>query len=178
MVNTRVRTNSLAKKPKLKWWYAIPVVLVVALIGYVVIVYSKASNRFYSKTVNNQGLQGGVSTTADSKSEGKKRLVGTTPVSATFTAKEMSKAKKVCAGLSLEDRSKGQLILESNSTVVAMSSNQQQTTIDTKSTAGSDQVCLPIDSVNSALAQSYGAKASVVQTAGDIAVMEIWLEGD
>ena len=179
MINSRVRTNSPAKKPKLKWWYVVPIVLFVAFVGYVVIIYSKASDRFAEKSLNNKGLLGGTSSVAGTKSEPGRRLVGSTPVYAVFTAKEMSSAKKICAGINLESVSSGKLTLAANSSVVGVTSNEQQTIIDpTINQPGNNEVCIKIEPVLQTLAQSYGAKATVSQSTGRISVIEIWLQSD
>lgn len=179
MLKKQSRTKTQRHKPKLKWWYIIPIVLFVTLAGYTIIFYSKASDRFYSKTVNNRGLQGGTSTTEVSKSEGSSRVVGDVPVSASYTAKEMAQAKKACVGLKLSDQSSGRFVIESGSSIAQFASIQQQALISTKNgRVGNYQFCVDIDSVMSTLAQTYGLKASVIQASGKILVMEIWLEGN
>lgn len=178
MALNKVRTSSMVKKKQtLKWWYAIPVVLIVAVVGYVVIVFSKASTHYYTKTVDNGGLKGGTSTTSKNSSEGKSRIVGSVPVETTYSSKEMTEAKRICARVFLGGTSQGKLTVASNGPVVAFSTNTQSVNFGTGFKQNSfNDICQDIDAVFATVASSYGAKVSVSQASGDVKVQEIWIE--
>ena len=54
---TKTRTSKSTKKgPKLKWWYILPVIAIVAVAGYAIVRYSQASSEAYVKTVDNGGI--------------------------------------------------------------------------------------------------------------------------
>jgi len=53
----KTRTAKSTKKgPKLKWWYILPVIAIIAISGYAIVRYSQASTEAYPKTVDNGGL--------------------------------------------------------------------------------------------------------------------------
>jgi hypothetical protein len=173
-----LRTSNMAKKKKsLQWWYVVPVIVIVALVGYVVIIFSRASTHFYSKTIDNGGLKGGVSTTSKNSGGGKARVVGSTPVETSYTAAEMQQAKRVCASVYLGGSSQGKLTVSSNSPVVAYTTSSQSVNFGTGYKQNSyNDICQEIDSVFVAIAGSYGAKVAVSQSSGDVKVREIWIE--
>jgi hypothetical protein len=178
MNNYKIRTSNMAKKKKsLQWWYVIPVVIIVALVGYVVIVLSRASSHYYSKTVDNEGLKGGVATTDKNSGSGKARVVGNSPVEATYTGTEMQGAKKICASVYLGTSSQGKLTISSNGPVVAYSTSTQTVNFGTgyRQNAYND-ICQDLDPVYTTIATSYGSKVVISQTSGEVKVREVWIE--
>ena len=178
MNNYKVRTANMAKKSKkLNWWYAVPVVLVVAVTGYVIIILTRASDHYYSKTIDNNGLQGGTSTTSKNSGSGRARIVGETPVTVSYEAKEMSEAKKVCASINLSSNGAGKLTVESGSPIVSLTTGSQSTNFGTTYRAGSyNDICQDLDAVFVTVASNYGAKVTISQTGGEVKVKEVWVE--
>ena len=84
MAQSRVQ-NSKSKKSKFPMWgLAIGVVLVVAIAGYAIVRFSRASDQYFVKSAEANQLNGGVQKVT--KSSGKiVQEVGTNPVYATFT---------------------------------------------------------------------------------------------
>jgi len=71
---TKTRTSKSTKKgPKLKWWYILPVVAIVAVAGYAIVRYSQAAQEFETKYPVN-GLVGGTAT--QNKGNVQVRVVG------------------------------------------------------------------------------------------------------
>lgn len=174
----KLRIAKKVKTPiRLRWWQALVVVAVVALAGYVIIAFSMASDRYYSKTVANGGLQGGSGTTGKSSGTSRSKIVGNSPVFVTYKAEEMSGAKKVCASIGLENNAGGKLTVESGGPVITLSTGSQSTSFGTAYRAGGfNDICQDIDGVFVTIASSYGARVTVSRTNGEIKVKEIWIE--
>lgn len=178
MNNYKIRTSNMAKKKKsLQWWYVVPVVVMVAFVGYIVIMLSRASSHYYSKTVDNDGLKGGISTADKNSGSGKARVVGNNPVEVTYTGAEMQGAKKICASVYLGNSSQGKLTISSNGPVVAYSTSTQTVNFGTgfKQNAYND-ICQDLDAVYVTIASSYGSKVVISQSSGDVKVREVWIE--
>ena len=87
------RTSSSKKKNlKLKWWYALPVIAIVAVTGYAIVHYSKAATNMYVRNVDNGGFRGGDGPNVNGKGGPTLRTVGYGAVMANWTSNEMKAA--------------------------------------------------------------------------------------
>lgn len=181
--STKSRTAKSTKKgPKLKWWYILPVIAIVAVAGYAIVRYSQASSEAYVKTVDNGGITSGNPFYKYYK-QGYGNLAVSAPKAAVgaFFGREASSYKYTCAvvrGNFVDDpggASVVQIILKSNN---YSSSSTRPIKID----SGFSTICYkkfsPGDNPNNVMSFGISANnynANVISLSGKVFVYRMFL---
>jgi hypothetical protein len=162
---TKSRTSKKSKQTKLKWWYILPVILIVAVAGYAIVRFSEASALTFSKTVANKYLRGG--TTTYKSSYGDAKLVSTGgSISAYINLNELSKSKKICARALLSKQNGGLV----RGTLVWKSKNPYSSKSSKFTASGLQQICLDATTIN----KNADGDLVITSTDGNVAVFSMY----